>query len=109
MERANRLFSRLVFLLIVLSAFVFFQCDSFFTISPLSALLARDPAYLDKAGKIDYAKAALAARKNDAMNMSLTALELEAPDVTAVMRWAGLEMPEDIVVSEKAPLRGLPQ
>jgi 23S rRNA pseudouridine2605 synthase len=33
-------------------------------------------------------------------------LELEAPDVTAVMRWAGMEMPEETVVSEKAPRRG---
>jgi 23S rRNA pseudouridine2605 synthase len=33
-------------------------------------------------------------------------LELEASDVTAVMRWAGLDMPEDVVVSEKAPRRG---
>lgn len=34
-------------------------------------------------------------------------LELEAPDVTMVMRWAGLELPEETVVSEKAPRRGV--
>jgi len=77
MQRVNQLKNRLVFLFLILSAMTVFQCDSFFTYSPFAGLLARDPVYLSRTEKFNYAEAALAGRKTDAMIKALAALELD--------------------------------